>query len=973
MIAAPRCISICISSKFDLLAHYKPTLTQSSNYPNGGGAFKVAIFSPYIVLNRTGLDLEIRSQQQQFLGGGRSSGAQGTFRDEQTDAGKALPFMFSYPSENKKNRSLIKVGDSSWSKPQSFDAIGSTYAVSIPASNSRSDMHLGVSVAEGEGKYNLTKVVSIAPRFVVKNKINEEILIREPGQSDWMSLQQGQLLPLRWLRQEGSPQLSLCYPGVNNQWSSPFNISNVGNVHVKLSKTGERQKLMRIDVLMEQATIFIHLSVETKHWPFSFKNMSDQEFLYWQQNPNLDEDEDDRGSGFRPIRYRLPPRSIMPYAWDFPAAKNKEIVISANGRERHVKLAEIGPLIPFKIPPGKQGGGMKVIDLNVVAQGPTQTLEISNYKPSKSLYKQKPGTASSTTTGFEVKDQDTDVTFKAQLRLAGIGLSLVNRHLKELVYVTLRDLELKYSDSPLYQMVNVQVKWIQIDNQLYGGIFPIIFYPSVVPKTGKEMEAHPIFQTSVTRVKDDSYGVLYIKYFSFLLQQMTLEIDEDFIFAMIDFANIPGASWSEKAEGKLWDDSLDIPEPKQEQSGQDVYFELLHLQPMQIDLSFVRTERINAEDTMSTSNPFMFAVNVLTMSIGNVNDAPVRYNSLILENARISTTALITNIKNHYVQESLRQVHVIIGSADFLGNPVGLFTNISSGVADIFYEPYQGLVKSDRPEDLGIGIAKGASSFVKKSVFGFSDSMAKFTGSMSKGLSAATLDKEFQDQRRNTRSRNRPKHALYGITAGGNAFANSLASGLGGLARHPIQGAEKEGALGFMKGVGKGLLGVPTKAAIGAFDLASNMAEGVRNTTTVFDQEGLDRVRLTRFIGTDGIVRPYSQREALGQFWLKTLDNGKYFNEDYIAHLELQNKDVLIMLTYNAIMMVRAKKLQTEWDVPLKDVQTISKERTGLSITLKGGTNGPFIPVADEGSRNWFYRQVAVGVNAYNDRWNAKG
>ncbi|KAL1604284.1 Vacuolar protein sorting-associated protein 13 [Nothophoma quercina] len=943
------------------------------NYPDGGGAFKVAIFSPYIVLNRTGLNLDLKSQQQQFLGGGRSSGAQGTFRDEQTDAGKALPFMFSYPSENKKNRALIKVGDSSWSKPQSLDAIGSTYAVSIPASNSRSDMHLGVSVAEGEGKYNLTKVISIAPRFIVKNRLNEELLIREPGQSDWMTLNEGQLLPLRWLRQGGSPQLSLCYPGVNNQWSSPFSISNVGNVHVKLSKSGQRQKLMRIDVLMEQATIFVHISVETKHWPFSFKNMSDQEFLYWQQNPNLDEDEDDRGSGFKPIRYRLPPRSIMPYAWDFPAAKNKEIVISANGRERHVKLAEIGPLIPFKIPPGQQGGGMKVIDLNVVAQGPTQTLEISNYKPSKSLYKQKPGAASSTTTGFEVKDQDTDVTFKAQLRLAGIGISLVNRHLRELVYVTLRDLELKYSDSALYQMVNVQVKWIQIDNQLYGGIFPIIFYPSVVPKTGKEMEAHPIFQTSVTRVKDDSYGVMYIKYFSFLLQQMTLEIDEDFIFAMIDFAKIPGASWSEEAEGKLWDDSLDIPEPKQEQSGQDVYFELLHLQPMQIDLSFVRTERINAEDTMSTSNPFMFAVNVLTMSIGNVNDAPVRYNSLILENARISTTALINNIKNHYVQESLRQVHVIIGSADFLGNPVGLFTNISSGVADIFYEPYQGLVKSDRPEDLGIGIAKGASSFVKKSVFGFSDSMAKFTGSMSKGLSAATLDKEFQDQRRNTRSRNRPKHALYGITAGGNAFANSLASGLGGLARHPIQGAEKEGALGFVKGVGKGLLGVPTKAAIGAFDLASNMAEGVRNTTTVFDQEGLDRVRLTRFIGTDGIVRPYSQREALGQFWLKTLDNGKYFNEDYIAHLELQGKDVLIMLTYNAIMMVRAKKLQTEWDVPLKDVQTISKERTGLSITLKGGTNGPFIPVGDEGSRNWFYRQVAVGVNAYNDKWNAKG
>jgi len=941
------------------------------NFPDGGGAFKVAIYSPYIILNRTGIQLDVRPQQ--FMGQAKAATGQGILTDNQSDTGKALPVMFSYANDNKKNRALIKAGDSGWSKPQSFDAIGSTYTVALPSNKARSEMHLGVSVSEGEGKYNLTKTVSIAPRFIIKNKVKEELLIREPGQSDWMTLKNGELLPLRWLREGGAPQLSLCYPGVNNQWSSPFHISNVGNVHVKLSKAGQRQKLVRIDILMEQATIFCHISIESKHWPFSFKNLSDQEFLYWQANPHLAEDEDDRGSGFRPIRYRLPPRSIMPYAWDFPAGKSKEIIISANGKERHVKLAEIGPLIPFKIPPGQERGGMKVIDLNVVASGPTQTLEISNYKPSKSMYKQRSVTSSSTTTGFEVKDMDTDVTFKAQLRLAGIGLSLVNRHLKELVYITLRHIEFKYSDSPLYQMVNTQIKWIQIDNQLYGGIFPIIFYPSVVPKTGKEMEAHPIFQTSITKVKDDSYGVLYIKYCTFLLQQMTVEIDEDFIFAMIDFAKIPGASWAEEKEGKLWDDSLDLPEPQQEQSGQDVYFELLHLQPMQIDLSFVRTERINAEDTMSTSNPFMFAVNVLTMSIGNVNDAPVRYNSLMLENARISTTALINNIKNHYVQESLRQVHVIIGSADFLGNPVGLFNNISSGVADIFYEPYQGLVKSDRPEELGIGIAKGASSFVKKSVFGFSDSMAKFTGSMSKGLSAATLDKEFQDQRRMTRSRNRPKHALYGITSGGNAFASSLASGLGGLARHPIQGAEKEGALGFVKGVGKGLLGVPTKAAIGAFDLASNMAEGVRNTTTVFDQDGLDRVRLTRFIGTDGVVRSYSQREALGQFWLKTLDNGKYFNEDYIAHLELQNKEMLVMLTYNGVMMVRTKKLQTEWDVPLKDVQTISKERTGLGITLKGGTNGPFIPVGDEGSRNWFYRQVAVAVNAYNDRWNAKG
>lgn len=975
------------------------------NLPDSGGAFKITLYSPYVVLNRTGLELDIRSKA--YFGSTKSAaGTQSTFADHTTEqeARKATPFMFSFPTDDRKNRALLKVGESAWSQPVSFDAIGATTDVKLPSADGRSEMHCGLTVTEGEGKYKLTKVVSITPRFIVKSRLEEPIQIREPGSSDAMTLQPGDQRALRFLKQATGQQLSLCFPGVNNSWSSPFDIANMGSVHIKLAKTGSRQQLIRVEVMMENSTIFLHISLEKKHWPFSMRNESDQEFLFWQANPNVDEDEEERGSssGWKPIRYRLPARSIMPYAWDYPATKNKNLILSANGKERHVKLAEIGNLIPMRIPgqAGQRGKeGQKIIDLNVVADGPTQSLVMSNYKPQMSLYKQKsPSANQSTTAGFEVKEQDTDVTMRATIRFAGIGISLVNYQMRELVYATWRDIELKYTDSPLYQTVAVTVKWIQIDNQLYGGIFPLIFYPSVVPKTGKEMEAHPIFRTTITRVKDDSYGVLYIKYATFLMQQMTIEIDEDFIFALLDFAKVPGASWTEEKEGQLAPASLDIPEPEREDGGQDIYFELLHLQPMQFDLSFVRTERINAEDTgSSSSNPFMFAVNVLTMSIGNVNDAPIRYNALMLENARLSMNALMSSIQSHYVQESLRQVHIVIGSADFLGNPVGLFNNISSGVADIFYEPYQGLV-TDRPQDLGAGIAKGASSFVKKSVFGISDSVSKFTGSISKGLAAASMDKEFQDSRRMSRSRNRPKHALYGITSGGNAFASSLASGIGGLARQPLQGAEREGAAGFVKGVGKGLLGFPTKAAIGAFDLASSLAEGVRNTTTVFDQEGLDRVRLTRFIGTDGIVRPYSQREALGQFWLKTLDNGKYFNENYIAHLELNSGSqgnmssptsptsptvgaqrqsteatMLVVITYNSIMLVRAKKLTSEWEVLLKDIQTISKERTGMSIVLKGGTNGPFIPIADEGSRNWLYRQVAVAVNAYNDRWNAKG
>ncbi|KAI1625793.1 hypothetical protein EDD37DRAFT_625576 [Exophiala viscosa] len=944
-----------------------------TNIKESGGAFKVSIYSPYVLLNKTGLDMSVQSKA--FFGQSKTAAAQGARTS--SGHGKALPMLYSYGTDDRKNRSLLKIGDSSWSKPQSFDAIGSAYEVVLPSAKGQSELHVGVSVTEGEGKYSLSKVVTIAPRFMLKNKIGEDIELREPGSSDVIKMDNNALVPLYFVRQTPEKQLCLCFPGVNNQWSSPFDLANVGMTHIKLAKHGQRQKLIRVEIILEDATLFLHFSVETKHWPFSMRNESDTEFLFFQANPNVaEDDEEDRGSGWKPIRYKLPPRSIMPYAWDYPASKNKELVLTAKGRERYVKLMEIGNLIPIKLPPDQPGGNMKVIDVNIVAEGPTQTLVLSNYKPSKSLYRQKTnattGSQTSLSQGFEVKQIESEINFKAELRLAGIGISLVNTKLRELVYLTFREIEFKYGDSKLYQTLNATVKWIQIDNQLYGGIFPILLYPSVVPKTGKEMETHPIFHTMVTRVKDDSYGVLYIKYATLLLQQITVELDEDFIFAMLDFVKVPGASWAEEKEGKLCDEDLDIPEPTREQQGQEVYFELLHLQPIQLDLSFVRTEHVNAEDNFVNS-PLMFFVNVMTMSIGNVNDAPIKLNALMLENARVSVPALMANIQNHYTQEVLRQIHIILGSADFLGNPVGLFNSVSSGVADIFYEPYQGLVMTDRPQELGIGIAKGASSFVKKSVFGFSDSMAKFTGSVSKGLAAATMDKEFQDQRRMSRNRNRPKHALYGVTSGGNAFAASMASGIGGLARHPLEGAEKEGALGFVKGVGKGFLGLATKPAIGAFDLASNVAEGVRNTTTVFDQEGLDRVRLTRFIGMDGIVRPYAQREALGQFWLKTCDDGKYFNEDYIAHLELEGRDMMVMITYDRILMIRTKKLRMEWEVRLTDVQTISKERTGMSIGLKGGANGPFIPVTDEGSRNWLYKQIAIAVNAFNDKYNAKG
>ena len=42
---------------------------------------------------------------------------------------------------------------------------------------------------------------------------------------------------------------------------------------------------------------------------------------------------------------------------------------------------------------------------------------------------------------------------------------------------------------------------------------------------------------------------------------------------------------------------------------------------------------------------------------------------------------------------------------DLIGNPVNFFSNLSSGVEDFFYEPYQGIIES--PKSFAAGLGRG--------------------------------------------------------------------------------------------------------------------------------------------------------------------------------------------------------------------------------------------------------------------------
>lgn len=185
----------------------------------------------------------------------------------------------------------------------------------------------------------------------------------------------------------------------------------------------------------------------------------------------------------------------------------------------------------------------------------------------------------------------------------------------------------------------------------------------------------------------------------------------------------------------------------------------------------------------------------------------------------------------------------------------------------------------------------------------------------------------------------------------------------------PIEGAESEGALGFFKGVGKGLVGAVTKPVVGVFDLASNVSEGIRNTTTVFDNPERDRVRLPRHVPADGVLRPYSTREALGQYWMKDLDNGVYRRESYVAHINSPGGDNVVLLTTSRVISFWSKKLRLDWDLPFSQVQGVTVEDTGIRFAHKAGkAQDKFVLIPDKSSQSWFFSQVATVVKSFNAR-----
>jgi len=186
-----------------------------------------------------------------------------------------------------------------------------------------------------------------------------------------------------------------------------------------------------------------------------------------------------------------------------------------------------------------------------------------------------------------------------------------------------------------------------------------------------------------------------------------------------------------------------------------IYFEKLDIEPIQVNVSYsasATTATSTASNKSEQNNaliPIRFLLRAVNVTLLNIDNAPLRLSALHLQDVFSSTNDLVDLLRWHYIFQLSTGIYKLLGSSDLLGNPVGLFTSISSGMQSFFYEPAQGLLQS--PAAFLEGIAKGTIGLFQHSVYGITNTTRGVLSSVAKGLSSLSQSADSRFRRRSSR------------------------------------------------------------------------------------------------------------------------------------------------------------------------------------------------------------------------------
>ncbi|KAM7416667.1 hypothetical protein PAMA_018632 [Pampus argenteus] len=922
--------------ELDIAVHIKYDLGQTV----------VAIHSPYWMVNKTGRLLQYKADD--------------IHRKHPLDYN--MPLLFSYKPRNflKNNKVRLMISDSELSDEFSLDTVGSHG--DVKCKGRYKDYLVGVKI--DASCFSLTRIVTFVPFYMLVNRTKHCVYICEVGQDNWTEAEPEQSAIPFW-PENNAKQLKIKVQGC---LSPPRTIN---------FKRPENCLLLHLDNSVGGITVDVNLSdhsatIRFSEYhdgaaPFLIINHTKDQTVEFQQSSQKEAEQEELEPG-KAMHYTwAEPTGSRELCWkcggysgklkseedlreDMNNEKKLFVISFYEGLQRVVlfteehriyKLlceSEKAQLAEQEIILSLQNMGVSLVNNSTSQEvsfiGITSSDVVWELKPKKKNRWKTLSTKEAEMLENSYNDYvesgpidnaivDLENNFQVSFTPNGMDMRMLQPVDAPLRRHFLPGVKVEYSVSPRQSAYRIQIHRIQIQNQLPGAIFPYVFYPVKLPKSiTMDSEPKPLTDISIVTRTAGHSDISRIKYFKVLIQEMDLKLDLGFIYAVADlFTPEHVSTESSEQEVELFEKDIEYMKTELNSvSAADTtpisLYEYFHISPIKLHLSFSLSS--GGEDGLKEKRDTELipvqSLNLMLKSIGatltDAQDVVFKLAFFELTFQFCTTQQLQWEVIRHYSKQAIKQMYVLVLGLDVLGNPFGLIRGLSEGVEAFFYEPYQGAIQG--PEEFVEGMALGVKALVGGAVGGIAGAASRITGAMAKGVAAITMDEEYQQKRREAMNK-QPSGLREGLTRGGKGLVSGFVSGITGIVTKPIKGAQKEGAAGFFKGVGKGLVGAVARPTGGIIDMASSTFQGIKRAAET--SQDVQSLRPPRFIHEDGVIRPYKEREGIGSQMLQKIENGRFAKYRYFAHAKVNDSD-FFMITKRGIFFVTKGtfgQLTCEW------------------------------------------------------------
>lgn len=522
-------------------------------------------------------------------------------------------------------------------------------------------------------------------------------------------------------------------------------------------------------------------------------------------------------------------------------------------------LQEPGPEQQFINQKMRPGSG--VLSVQVLPDGPTRVLQISDFNQRRMI---RSSSSTEQEKGKEdVKKKEPEQELEVLVNLEeGLGVSLVNKVPEELVFTTLSGIDVHFTRTATNEVLELSIQNIQVDNQLLGTTQPVMLCVTPSSNDGSVNDSGPALQVNSVKVPSSLMLTDLFKHLMVTARRFTVIIEEKLLLKLLSFF---GYGQTEAELEKL---DENIHEKPNEDAGppKRYYFENLKISLPQVKLSVFTSHKLP---------PDLKALKgTLGLPLVRFEDAVINMYPFTRVHPYETQEIIINDILKHFREELISQAAQILGSVDFLGNPMGLLNDVTEGMSELIkYGNVGGLIRNV--------------------THGVSNSAAKFAGTLSDGL-GKTMDNRHQSEREYIRYHGATsgEHLVAGI----HGLAHGIIGGMTSIITSTVEGVKTEGGVsGFFSGLGKGLVGTVTKPVAGALDFASETAQTVRDMASLSNHRlGVQRVRKPRCCkGPQGLLPRHSATQADGQEQLFRLTDNIH-SEFFIAVEPIDSYCVLI-------------------------------------------------------------------------------